>query len=78
MNLQETEIPCNVDIKVLSIPGYTIEVDNNSQSRRVATNVKSCIKYKRRVDLEQLEGHMIVIDLMGIAAFRIENCSLNH
>ena len=41
------------------------ELRHNTLSRRVATYISKTIKYKRRLDLEMENGHMIVLDLMG-------------
>ena len=38
--------------KIMNLPGYTIETEINSHIRRVATYIKTGIKYKRRNDLE--------------------------
>ena len=53
LNLQETEIKTDVPLKILHIPGYSIEVESNKDKRRVATYVSNRMKYRRRHDLER-------------------------
>ena len=39
----------------------------------MATYVKNTVKYKRRMDLEPEDGHMIVLDLLGASPYRLVN-----
>ena len=73
LNLQETEIPADISTKTLEIPNYSIEVEKSMSKRRVATYISKQVKYKRRFDLEQEGGHMVVIDILGSPQTRIVN-----
>ena len=57
----------------LEIPNYSIEVEKSMSKRRVATYISKQVKYKRRFDLEQEGGHMVVIDILGSPQTRIVN-----
>ena len=72
-NLQETEIPGNLDSKTLNMPNYELEIEKNMGKRRVATYINKNVKYKRRFDLETEGGHMVVIDILGPQVTRMVN-----
>ena len=73
LNLQETELQKGMTDKIMNLPGYTIETEINSHIRRVATYIKTGIKYKRRNDLEMKNGHMIIIDIGKTNPVRLVN-----
>ena len=60
-----------MNIKALHVPGYVLELENNLSTRRVATYIGTNINYKRRMDLEMQNGHMIVIDFLGASPTRM-------
>ena len=60
--LQETEI-ANIDASLLSFKGYTFENENNSAKARVGMYINSNIKYVRRVDLEGVDSHLVIVDV---------------
>ena len=45
LNLQETEISTNMNSKTLQIPGYVLELENNTLAKRVATYIGTNINY---------------------------------
>ena len=63
LNKQETEIKPDVPLKILNIPGYSIEVEQNQTKIRVATYISNRTKYKRRIDIEQKDSHIIIFDV---------------
>ena len=63
LTLQETELSPELQLENLQIKGYTIEVENNNKKRRVAIYVKNSITYKRRLDLERENLHVIILDV---------------
>ena len=73
LNLQETEIKTDVPLKILHIPGYSIEVESNKDKRRVATYVSNRIKYRRRHDLERENINLIIIDIGTNNKYRLFN-----
>lgn len=46
--VQETEIDTNFDVRLLTFPGYSIEVENNDFKRRVAIYISNRLSYTRR------------------------------
>ena len=63
LTLQETELANNIDPSVLQIKGYTFEIENNTQKRRIAIYIKNNIAYKRRTGLEKENLHTIILDV---------------
>ena len=59
--------------KTLSIPGFTIETEKASETKRVATYIRNTVNYKRRRDLEQENGHLIILDVGTTRPLRIIN-----
>ena len=73
MSYQETEINFNLDHKLLSFPGFSIETENNSQISRVAFYINNRIRYIRRMDLEGVDSNIIILDLEGDSKTRLIN-----
>ena len=63
LTLQETELSPELQLENLQIKGYSIEVENNNKKRRVAIYVKNSISYKRRIDLEKENMHIVILDV---------------
>jgi exonuclease III len=63
LTLQETELSPELRLDNLQIKGYSIEVENNNKKRRVAIYVKNSISYKRRIDLEKENMHIVILDV---------------
>ena len=71
--LQETELSSDILETNLSIKGFAIEVEQNDEKRRVAIYVKNTILYKRRVDLEQKNLHLMILDIETMPPIRLIN-----
>ena len=71
LTLQETELSPELQLENLQIKGYSIEVENNNKKRRVAIYIKNSISYKRRVDLEKENLHIIILDVESSPPARI-------
>ena len=69
--LQETEIPKDYPRALLSFSDYKIEIEGNQQKKRTAIYINDKIKYERREDLEGINSHIIVIDILGNKHYRI-------
>ena len=69
--IQETELMVNLDVNLLTFPGYAIEVENNDVKKRVAIYISNSVNYIRRHDLERKNNHLVIIDLVGSANTRI-------
>ena len=44
LNLQETETPCFMNAEILQIPNYVLEIETNTDKRRVATYISKKLK----------------------------------
>ncbi len=64
--LQETELNPNLNENLLTFPGYSLEVERNDFKRRVAMYVNNRLEYRRREDLEGLNNHIVIIDILGM------------
>ena len=73
--MQETEKNKNLDHYLLSLPGLSIETENNSTATvsRVAIYIENKVDYVRRVDLEGQDSNLIIIDLVGKNKIQIIN-----
>ena len=69
--LQETELQNDLPNNLLSFPGYGLELEQNDDKRRVGAYVKSSVKYKRRHDLEGINSHLVVLDVLGSPELRV-------
>ena len=61
--VQEIEVEADFNYDLLSIPGYSFEVRNNSVKCRVGIYIRNSVKYMRCVNLEALNNHLVVIDV---------------
>jgi endonuclease/exonuclease/phosphatase family metal-dependent hydrolase len=61
--LQEIELKHDYPINLLGSNTFDFEVETNDNKRRVGILIKNTLKYKRRVDLEKKNCHLIIIDL---------------
>jgi exonuclease III len=64
--LQETEINENFDYTLLSFPGFPFESETTSIKSRVGIYLNNRINYIERYELEGLNSHIVIIDLVGI------------
>ena len=65
LSMQETEIESNFDCELLKIPGYALEYEKNDFKRRVGIYIRENIRYERLDNVEGLNTHMIVIDVLN-------------
>ena len=61
--MQETEIEQDFDCKLLRIPGYVLELEDNRDKKRVGIYIKDNLNFLRKPDLEAENVHIIVIDI---------------
>ena len=61
--LQEVELESNFDENLMRIPGYSLEVENNRNKRRVCIYVTRKLNYKRMANLEGINNHLVIIDV---------------
>ena len=61
--LQEIELKHDYPVNLLGSNTFDFEVETNDNKRRVGILIKNTLKYKRRVDLEKKNCHLIIIDL---------------
>ena len=62
--MQETEVTDNINIKELSTSKYCLELENNSVKARVGIYITKKLNYIRRTDLEGINSHIVIIDLV--------------
>ena len=71
--IQETELDSDFPVEILTFSGYALEVEKNSSKIRSAIYIKDTISYKRRVDLEHENTHIVIIDINDRIKSRIIN-----
>ena len=71
--VQESEIPCNFPIELLTFSGYGYESEFNNIKSRCGIFISNNISYVRRLDIEIQNMHVIVIDLKDPSNTRIIN-----
>ena len=70
---QEVEIKNGYDIQLLTDRNYKIEVEVATIKSRNATLIKNGINYERRIDLEGIDSHLVIIDVNLSKKYRIVN-----
>jgi hypothetical protein len=63
--LQETELNKELDHNLLSFPGFVYETEKASNKSRVGIYVNTCIKFVRRFDLEIIDCHVMILDVLS-------------
>ena len=71
--LQETEIPKNFPESVLSCGGFVLELEQNTDKKRVGIYLRNGVKYVRRNDLELENFHIIIVDVITHVKIRVIN-----
>ena len=71
--MQETEVPKDIDHNELMIPGYLMELEQNSVKSRVGFYISKSVSYVRRFDLEGKDSNLIIIDVEGTLNTRLIN-----
>ena len=61
LNLQETEIPTDMDEKMLEIPDSVLEIENSVTKRRVATYISKINIHLNCLEIEPMELSFIKI-----------------
>ena len=61
--MQEIELESSFDCNLLNIPGYTLEIENNSTKKRVGFYIKNAIRFERCDRLENPDSHLLIIDI---------------
>jgi endonuclease/exonuclease/phosphatase family metal-dependent hydrolase len=73
MCVQETELSSNLDHSLLSFPGYIYESEKSNIKARVGLFIRSGLKYVRRLDLEEVDCHVMIVDISSKNDLRIIN-----
>ena len=71
--MQETEIPKDFPIQMLTFKGYQFENENNNIKSRCGMYISNDISYVRRNDLETEGIHAMIIDIKDVNKTRIIN-----
>ena len=69
--LQETEIPQGFPENILNSGGYILELEMNSEKKRVGVYLHRDVNYVRRFDLEKEDHHIVIIDVKTNPSIRI-------
>ena len=70
---QEVEIENDYPIQLLTSRNFKIEVEKNTKKARSAIAIRDNIEYKRRLDLEEIDSGLVVIDINSSKNYRIIN-----
>ena len=71
--MQETEIPADIPVELLTFKGYNYENEQNIVKSRCGIYISNKISYVRRTELEAQGIHAIIIELKYINNTRIIN-----
>jgi hypothetical protein len=71
MCVQETELNTNLDHSLLSFPSYIYEPEKCAIKARVGLFIHSGIKYVKRLDLEDVDCHVMIVDVPSETDLRI-------
>ena len=69
--LQETEVIKDFPEHLLSCGGFNLELELNDMKKRAGIYIRNSIKYKRRIDLEVKNCHVVIVDILCSPAIRI-------
>ena len=71
--LQETEITSDMGYTPFAIKNYSFEPEKSTEMARIACYISTSINYQRRLDLEQENNHVMIIDILTEKRLRIFN-----
>ena len=71
--MQETEVTGDINVSELKTSNYCLELEINSVKSRVGFYISKKLNYVRRIDLEGINSHVIIIDVVGSSKLRIIN-----
>ena len=71
--LQETEVKNGFPEEILSCNSYVLELETNNTKKRTGIYLHKDLKYKRRLDLERENMHIVIVDIIGEKPIRIIN-----
>jgi len=65
--IQEADIITDEDLQIYQISGYILECEKAQDDQKVWTvvYVRNNIKFRRHIDLEQAEAHIILLSITG-------------
>ena len=59
--MQEIEIDSGFDEKILNIPGYILETENDDLKKRNDFYIRNTLKYSRKNNLEGRNNHLVIV-----------------
>ena len=62
--MQEIEVEHDFDCNLLRKPGFVLEMENNNLKKRVGCYIKDNLKFTRRNDIEKVNCHLLILDLV--------------
>ena len=63
----------NFPEEVLNVGDYVLELELNNEKKRAGIYINKKINYKRRIDLEKKNCHIVIIDVINIVNTRVIN-----
>ena len=63
--MQEVDIENNYNYRVLNLRDYCLEIENNTVKSRVGMFIGNTVEYKRMHQLEGINSHTIIIDIVN-------------
>ena len=61
--LQETEIQQGFPENILNCGDFNLELENNTEKKRVGIYLHKDTNYVRRNDLEEANSHVVIVDI---------------
>jgi hypothetical protein len=62
-----------IPLNILSFSGYNYEGESNTKKARAGTYIRDNLYYIRRSDLEGVDSHLFIVDVMGSKQLHIIN-----
>ena len=75
--MQEIDVKNDYNIRLLTLPGMNLEIEDNTVKARTGIYITSKINYTRRKDLEGRDSNLIIVDVTGSSFNRIINVYRN-
>ena len=75
--MQEIDVKNDYNVRLLTLPGMNLEIEDNTVKARTGIYITSKINYTRRKDLEGRDSNLIIVDVTGSSFNRIINVYRN-
>ena len=58
----------------MNLKNYDLELEKNSIKARTGVFIKQSVNYKRKLDLEGVNSHLVIIDIASNMPIKITTC----